>query len=448
MPNPANILTDRNPWWADPGRRLGVPATRRLVQPVIAQRVRGLDRRAALLVGPRQVGKTVILKQTANDLLDEGFPAANLAYFDFSDDRLGSAVPSIREVLAYRPPAFVEAMPRIALLDEVGKAPSWAEWLKQVVDEGSHRVIATDSAATLLRTGSRESGQGRWDEYRIEGLTYREFLLLQARPGEGPAEVAARLPNPLERYLRLGGFPEHVGNESLETVRQRIRIDAVDRAILRDLSAEDVDLQRVRDLFVFLVEDSGGIFDADARQRLLARPGVGPADRRSIERWIHLLEDTLLIVRLDPYGGAATSRLAGKARPKLYAADHGLVSAFAAYGPSGPDESTRGRLIEAAVFRHLRDIGPERLTYYRSARGQLEIDFVVQREGACVAVEVTANRDPSAKAAQLGQRANAVKATRAVVLHGGAADQVTESGVRTLPLETFFLEPRSIFDAA
>src|SRR5579864_548458 len=205
------ILQDQNPWWrsAD-ARRASIYPVRRELQPQVVERVRRwADRRAVVVVGPRQVGKTVLLLQTADDLLSAGCPPANLTYFDFSDDRLLADV-TPRQVMAMVPEGFETDQPRVLLLDEINLVPRWDRWLKQAVDAASGlRVVATGSAASWIRSGGKESGQGRWDELHLEGLTFREFLALNSPPGESIQGTFSRERGLIERYLALGGFPEH-----------------------------------------------------------------------------------------------------------------------------------------------------------------------------------------------------------------------------------------------
>jgi len=439
------VLSDRNPWWRDPKARAPTPLSRRDLQSAVRDRLLSNDRRAVVVIGPRQVGKSVLLLQCVNDLLERGWPPANLTYFDFSDDRLSRPPPSAREIAGVRPLGIREDHPRALLLDEVGKAPRWAEWLKQAVDAGGARIAATDSAATTLRKGSRESGLGRWDELHMEGLTFREYLALQAIPGETAESVLTRLPNPVQRYLAWGGFPEHVRNPSLAEVRERIRNDAIDRAILRDLVDTGVDVQRVRDLFIYLVEDSGAIFDSAARSRLLQRPGLKAADPRSVEKWLELLEDTLLIARVDPFTRAATAKLAGRSRPKFYAQDHALVVAFSSSAEPLGDPLVQGHVVETAVFRHLRQLRPRRVTYFRAGKsGAREVDFVIEGPRRRVAIEVTHSQDARDKIEDLRESMVDVKADAAVVIHGGVASG-EKHGVRVLPMERFLLDPEVVW---
>lgn len=121
--------------------------------------------------------------------------------------------------------------------------------VKQAVDTTDHRILVTDSASTLLRQGSRESGVGRWDELKIEGLSFREFLLLQAISSEKPEDVLIRVPTSVERYLQIGGFPKHIISDSMTEVHQRIRSDVAERAIMQDLIRHGVrELAKLKDL--------------------------------------------------------------------------------------------------------------------------------------------------------------------------------------------------------
>lgn len=71
-----DLLQDQNPWWRDGAirRARGYPVRRDLQPKVLSRLLRVDDRRAVLLLGPRQVGKTILLLQLADDLLAQGWP--------------------------------------------------------------------------------------------------------------------------------------------------------------------------------------------------------------------------------------------------------------------------------------------------------------------------------------------------------------------------------------
>lgn len=441
------IIEAQNRWWREPGvRSARHHPVRRDLQPRVLEHLGRDENRALVILGPRQVGKTTLLEQVIDDLLDEGWPAANVTYFDFSDDRLVEEV-TAREIVETSPVSVDGSLPRIFLLDEISKAPRWDRWLKQAVDGRVGKIVATDSAASMLRAGSRESGQGRWDELHMEGLSFGEFLRIYSGDAGGLSESTARNavrhPEAVERYLAVGGFPEHVLADDLPEVRRRLRSDIVERAILRDLAARVENPRRVRDLFVYLMQESGGELVSSHRADDLG------ADRRSVEAWVELLEETFLVQRLERRQAKASKRL--RARPKLYAADHGLVTAFATSPDPVNDPEVRAKVFEAAVYRHLRELARQvsaPMTYLR-IDDDLEVDFVVDVAAGPVAIEVTHSRRVKAeKVARLEQAGEVMGAVRGVMIHGGALEETPGSegagSVVQLPLSRFLAEPGQI----
>ena len=436
----ADLLQDQNPWWRDGAirRARGYPVRRDLQREILSRVQRLDDRRAIVLLGPRQVGKTVLLLQLADDFLAAGLPPQNLTYFDFSDDRITEEVMA-HEVVEAQPVGINPEYPRIFLLDEIRSAPKWDLWLKRAVDSRVGRIVATDSAARLLRDGSQESGQGRWDELYIEGLSFREFVRLHASPEEDEEARLHLAPNLHERYLALGGFPEYVLSEDFPEVRRRLRSDIAERAILRDLSSLGVDVERIKDLFVYLLQDSGAELNAEARARDLE------ADPRSVREWVRLLTDTLLVFPLDRFARGATAGLRSKS--KIFAADPGLVMAFASFPVQDP--TVRARAFEAAVFRHLREVARDRearLGYYRQ-REDLEIDFVLEDlRGTLVAIEVTSNpRLRADKIERLRRAAKELGADRRILIHGGVLNEGAE-GIEVIPIQRFLFYPAACLD--
>lgn len=438
------LLEAQNPWWRDPRARVATGyRVRRNLHKAIYESLGGT--RAIVLGGARQVGKSVLLQQVADRLLDEGWPPGNLTRFDFSDERLvlpGGQPFSARDIVEAAPQHVVRDRPRVFLFDEIGQSLNWALWLKQAVDASraatvKHVYVVTDSAATLLLSDAGESGVGRWDEYRLETLAFREYLGFMALPDEGEDEVLGRIPNALERYLRRGGFPEHVMEESEATVRRRLRSDIADRSIRRDLLRFDLDVEQALRLFVYLVQNSGAIFRASKWAEELQ------ADRRTIQKWADHLEGMHLLERLPRDSVPPSARLKNPAR--LYAADHGLVSAFAVGADPLSDGPVRGAVFEALVFRHLREVlqGEPQLGYYRSKAGEAEGDFVLHdRAGRVVLIEVTSSdRARPEKLARMKEVGRKLKAARCVLVYGGFVPS-REQDVDVVPLQAFLLDTR------
>lgn len=446
------VLRDYNPHWADPARRLARFQFERVqLERCVRHLAEDGSGRALALIGPRHVGKTVLVRQVADRLLERGLNPRNVLYCNLADERWPKA-PSPREIVRAAEAELGSSERLYVLLDEIQVVPKWDAWLKLAVDEGRHRFLVTGSAATALRSGARESGLGRWDELAIEPLSFAEFVALTTGLRNVTELTDRPAPNALARYMTFSGFPAHAFVESAALVRERLREDIVERAIVRDLRRLRIDLEQVRRLFLHLTQSSGSILNA------LQRAADLEVNRKSLAKWVDVLLDTRLLVALDPTTtrqgrGAAKAARTLRARPKVHVADHGIVHAFAPVPAPLEDPHFRGQMVEAMVFRHLREaqrlvrenresfarVGELQLGYWRDTSG--EIDFVVDSRAGRIALEVTAATRPTAeKLAKLRAAARRAGATRTLVVCGGPSGD-SQDGIEIVGLEEFLLAP-------
>jgi hypothetical protein len=448
----------QNPWWATgrPWPRTAHPQRRELFDRLRKDLLDAELRRGLLLLGPRQVGKSTLLHQIAESLLDEGWPPGNLTHFDFDDPRIRGLDLDVAALEEITPSVAEPDHARILLLDEIHMARQWAAWFKRAVDRDRRRtrsmvrILGTSSAASLLHRGSIESGQGRWTEVQIFGLSFAEHLRFRSLADETGQQVLRRAPEELDRYLSKGGFPEHVHAEPSDELRARLREDIAEKAIRRDLAvlvseaADRLDLERAKRLFVYLAQDSGSILNTAERARDL------DARATTVSGWLQLLVDACLLHRIEPFAppsSKAKSRLATK--PKIYVCDHGLIPAFTLAAFPMAEPQVRARVAEAVVLRHLLPLVSARgeIRYFRR-RDDLEIDFVFWRRQELHAVEVTSSKEVDGK--KLGRFQAALKAAGAhhgTLVHTGATAG-SAGDVRLLPLHELLLDPARLLEEA
>jgi predicted AAA+ superfamily ATPase len=390
------VLEDTNPWWRDPAARCARDFPfKRSEFSLIRQRMSMETRRARILRGPRAVGKTTLLRQWIDYLLDSGVPGQQIICADFDDPRIPREITldDVRQAVndKIRPQM---SSPLHFVIDEIQQSPEWARWLRRLVDQTKDIYLATDSAAAILSTGTVETGQARFDDIPIGYLNFRDFYFLRVRPtsssigGDKEEIYDLRAAQEVEAYLTFGGFPGHVFLPSMMEARRLTRQDIEQKAILKDigrLAGTDIDF--LRDLFVSLIEESGGIFDATKWSRNLAEQ---PA-RQKITAGLRLLESTCLLRELPRYGTSRRYEL--RAHPKIYATDPGLVSAFSRVSNPGADPITLGRMVETAVFRHLDErvqLEGGHLFFY-NYKNKSECDFVVSLDKTKILIEATAS---------------------------------------------------------
>jgi predicted AAA+ superfamily ATPase len=184
-------LRDFNPWWAGQPQP-PLPTYRRwLFEPALRKLQEGLAPCVALR-GPRQVGKSTLLRQMMQHLLDNGTPATRLLYVPFDElpafRALAEPVLQIarwfsQNILRETFNAAARTGPVFLFFDEVQNLNDWAPQLKSLVDNHAVRVFATGSSALRIEAG-RDSLAGRLTTLEIGPLLLREVGGL--REGSSP----------------------------------------------------------------------------------------------------------------------------------------------------------------------------------------------------------------------------------------------------------------------
>lgn len=178
------ILRDSNPWWQGE-RAFGTPPIRRWA---FSPTLKGLQVGLApitVLRGPRQVGKTTLLNQVINTLLDDGIHPQRIFRVQFDDiPQLQKIEAPILDLAAWYADNIIgksinafateQRGPVYLLLDEVQNLRDWATQIKHLVDLQPVRAIVTGSSALRIEAG-RDSLAGRIASIEMGPLLLREI---------------------------------------------------------------------------------------------------------------------------------------------------------------------------------------------------------------------------------------------------------------------------------
>lgn len=421
------ILSSSNPWWVDPAERPSVPSDvqRSEFKSLYTQAKDLNNRRAQLLIGPRQVGKSTLLKQIVNELLQEKdphqkVPPQHVTYIDLED--FARQIPAqpvtlsdiIESIQQNSKSSAQSTFPQFFMFDEIHASVEWALHIKKLVDThgAKMKILATDSSAAILRKEAVETGAGRWNTQEIEPWSFSDYERLRFASRVGAAAEAESFAT-LERYFFHGGFPEHVQKEKSAEIWKSLREDIEDKAIEKDL-ARILKVRRepaLKSLFVTIVRESGAIFNASSRSDDL---GVS---RQKITRWVEQLEDLGLIQVLPRW--AKSSRKSSRAHPKIYAIDPALVAAFSHEVDPKNNVSVRSKAAETAFLRHARILARRlegRLSFYRVEHGA-EADFVLDHKGGRIVFEITTSHEATKdKKRKISEVAGDLGASTAVIV--------------------------------
>lgn len=327
------------------------------------------------MAGPRQVGKTTLVRQVVEDLQAP-------VVFASADE------PTLRgpEWIAQQWEA-ARLMPgragAVLVLDEVQKVTGWAESVKRLWDEDTRKkrslkVVLLGSAPLLVRRGLSESLAGRFEVLHL--------------PHWPLSEMRAAFGFSLEQYLFFGGYPGAAPLvEDVERWARYIRDALIETTIGRDvLLLTRVDKPALlRRLFELGCRYSGQVFSYTKMLGQLQDAG----NTTTLAHYLDLLGAAGMLTGLSKYTGRTARSRASS--PKLQVMNTALMSASSGFTPAEAraDREFWGRLVESAVGAHLVNAaaGGECEVFYWRERNS-EVDFVVKRGGMLTVIEVKSGR--------------------------------------------------------
>lgn len=351
-------------------------------------------RRNVVLTGARRVGKTTILYQMIEELLNRGVSAQKILFISLDHPMLKLA--GINEVLDCYHENVNASKDAYYFFDEIQYATDWDKWLKTIYDtQPETKVVSTGSASPVLARGSKESGVGRWTVIQVPTLSFYEYCSLigvgdlDLDPALKPTQLLrlsqhertqimnklAPIQDHFNRYLQVGGFPELALAKDDSFAEQIMREDVVDKVLKRDLPSlynirNATELERI---FLYLCNVSSDIVAIDAMTKELN--GVS---RQTVQNYIEYLESANLIYTSYPVSMGGKQVL--KAKPKIYIADAAIRNAVLMDSDVLSNPTEMGKMVETSVYKHVAAFYYPKATsvgYYRGGSKDKEIDVVV-----------------------------------------------------------------------
>jgi uncharacterized protein len=381
---------------------------------------------AVVLTGPRQSGKTTLLKHL----------------FGRSHRYVSLEPPDVRAAAVADPRGFLELHVPPIILDEVQYVPQLLPYIKEQIDEQRHlhgRYLLTGSQNLLLLERVTESLAGRAAMLRLLPLSLREMTDKPQAPliWEQAKRPIARPSIGLARLWRLclrGGYPELTAESRRDA--SLWHTSYAQAYLERDVRS----LRQVGDLTTFqsflraLAARSGQLLNlTDVSNDL----GVAV---NTCKAWLSVLEATFQVFILRPYFTNINKRLVKT--PKIYFTDVGTLCYLAglrdpqhaAAGPMG------GAIMETAVLSEIlktvtHRAEDARLYFWRTSTGR-EVDIVVETAGRLIPIEAKLSATPKPAMASgivAFRETYGDKAAPGYVVHPGSVRLPLAPGVTALP---------------
>lgn len=348
------------------------------------QRLTEPPRLIQILAGPRQVGKSTLVRQVLEERPVQAvrFEDAQAVVHASDEEARNWLVAKWRQAAQaaadWRSSSLgvASGLPFTLAIDEVQSVPQWSTVVKALWDaerarSGMHLVLL-GSAPLLVQQGLNESLTGR---YELQTLPHWSF-----------AEMRDCFGTTLDEHLYFGSYPGSARLFSDELRwRDYVRFSLVEPSIERDvLAMERVDAPALmRRLF-----ELGCDFSAQILAMTKVSQTLGAGHVQTLNHYLTLLRHAGLLTGLQKH--AANTLRQRQSPPKFQVLNNALMNALGrhTFEQAKADRSRWGRLVESAVGSHLLNTADSstRIHYWRD--GALEVDFVVEGPAGTVAIEV------------------------------------------------------------
>ncbi|PJC80977.1 hypothetical protein CO009_00690 [Candidatus Shapirobacteria bacterium CG_4_8_14_3_um_filter_35_11] len=348
-------LDNLNPWWQDVNYRYGVKL-RSSYEKHLNIKSNIID----VLIGARRVGKTSIMKNIINQLLDLKVDCHQIVYF-VSDARVSQDIIPEDIVNIVRTIFKISLNKKIYLfLDEVQDMPDWQRSVKYLYDNSNIKIYVTGSSSLILRSETSKL-TGRFILHEILGLSFREYLEFT---NQKIFKTQSKNNQLVSEYLQIGGYPEYVLNRDKQALS-----NIIESTLYRDLISQ----YRIRnpsflkDLLDYLADK---VTNCVSNQNIARDLKVNDDTAKF---YLKYLQDVYLIYPV--YHKGKSNKISKSSIPKYYFNDTGVLN-LRSLSPK------IGLLAENAAYLHLRrkTFSKEYSDIFYNEINGVEVDFDNRQE--------------------------------------------------------------------
>lgn len=351
------------------------------------------EKEITMLLGARQTGKTTLLLQMKAFLLDQkGVQASQIHFFNLDHFENYERIAQQEDLIQFLQERSSAEGFQYVFIDEAHRLPEAGRYLKGIFDLALPvKMIISGSRSLEINQKTSEALTGRKRVFTLHSFSFLEWMrfmapeLLTVCASKKISSISqAEIVEWLNIYLVFGGYPRIALSQSPEE-----KIERLSELYSSYLERDVIHYQGIKNamsfsrLITLMSEQSGNLVNVEELSKILR------LDRRTIERYLLLLEETYVVTLLRPFSGNVRTEIVKM--PKVYFQDNGFRNYALRDFSRFEAHRDRGKLLENFVFSqlHLKWAGS---LYYWRTKDQAEVDFVIRDfYGHLIPVEVKSN---------------------------------------------------------
>lgn len=327
-----------------------------------------------VITGIRRSGKSSILLLLKKEFIERGIDEKNILFINFESFNYSEISTGV-QLYNHIKEKMIPGKKMYILLDEIQEVAEWEKAVNSFMLDFDVDIYITGSNSHLLSSELATFIAGRYVEFQIQTLTFKECLIFNEE-----LKVSEKsLHEKFEYFLRMGGFPVlHTSTYSIDSA-YKIVFDIYSSAILRDtvqrFKIRDVEL--LERIVKYVFDNIGNSFSAKSIADYF-KSQQRKIDLNTVYNYLNALESAFIIHRIQRYDVKGKELL--KTQEKYFVSDPALV-----YSVMGYKDRMISGILENIILLEL--LSRDYIIAVGKS-GTKEIDFIATKGNAKIYVQV------------------------------------------------------------
>ena len=331
------------------------------------KKIRGFynDDMIKVISGIRRCGKSFFLKSIIQELLENGIKEKDIIYIEL-DKKGYKNIKTSKQLEKVIDEKIVDNDFKYLFIDEIQNVKGFETLINSYREEGNISIFITGSNSYLLSGELVTKLTGRYIEIEMMTLSFFEYVDMKRFLNKS---VNENIYLEFEEYIRNGGFPKSLYYDNYE---EKITYTS---SVINQIFDKDIKTSnRINDRALFetikkfVINNFGAVLSIKNIYNYLKKEVKINVDRRTIKRYLDILEKAKIIYSCDLFDIKSKSVLKGER--KYYLADLSIY-----YSQNTDNRINYGPVLENVIYSYLKSKNYKLSVGYI---GKLECDFIAR----------------------------------------------------------------------